>query len=233
VVARGLLGSNAVAASGTSKCRSSRRPAVSIVGGVDIHRNQLTFDYVERESGGGSAAGSHRPTGSTWRTGWPGSTVYRMCSSGWRAAPAGGTWPNRCAARRDPHLAEPAETATLRGHKRRAKTDRADAKLLRELLAHRPAAGLLHPAVCGVGMAGPSGAVSRPAQRALRLGAAHPRDLFPPGRHGAGPGRGDPRPALSSVRLPSERARRAQRCSDRLARKGPAPRWQRRQGPCW
>jgi transposase len=29
-----------------------------------------------------------------------------------------------------PHLAEPAETATLRGHKRRAKTDRADAKLL-------------------------------------------------------------------------------------------------------
>jgi transposase len=33
-----------------------------------------------------------------------------------------------------PHLAEPADTATLRGRKRRAKTDRADARHLRELL---------------------------------------------------------------------------------------------------
>jgi transposase len=33
------------------------------------------------------------------------------------------------------HLAEPAETSALRGPKRRAKTDKADAKLLRELLA--------------------------------------------------------------------------------------------------
>lgn len=35
----------------------------------------------------------------------------------------------------EPHLAEPADTATLRGRKKRAKTDRADARLLRELLA--------------------------------------------------------------------------------------------------
>jgi transposase len=35
------------------------------------------------------------------------------------------------------HLAEPAETSSLRGPKRRAKTDRADAKLLRELLAQQ------------------------------------------------------------------------------------------------
>jgi transposase len=34
-----------------------------------------------------------------------------------------------------PHLAEPADTSVLRGPKRRAKTDKADAKLLRELLA--------------------------------------------------------------------------------------------------
>ncbi len=32
------------------------------------------------------------------------------------------------------HLAEPAETSSLRGPKRRAKTDRTDARLLRELL---------------------------------------------------------------------------------------------------
>jgi transposase len=35
----------------------------------------------------------------------------------------------------EPHLAEPADTSMLRGPKRRAKTDKADAKLLRELLA--------------------------------------------------------------------------------------------------
>jgi transposase len=34
-----------------------------------------------------------------------------------------------------PHLAEPADTSAMRGPKRRAKTDRADAQLLRELLA--------------------------------------------------------------------------------------------------
>jgi hypothetical protein len=32
-------------------CRSVRRPVMSIVGGVDIHRKQLTFDYIERETG--------------------------------------------------------------------------------------------------------------------------------------------------------------------------------------
>jgi transposase len=36
--------------------------------------------------------------------------------------------------RRDLHLAEPAETAERRGRKKRAKTDRADARLLRELV---------------------------------------------------------------------------------------------------
>jgi hypothetical protein len=36
---------------------------------------------------------------------------------------------------RSAHLAEPADTAAARGRKRRAKTDRADARLIRELLA--------------------------------------------------------------------------------------------------
>ena len=62
------------------------------------------------------------PTGSRWR--WR-----------WRAAPAGATW-----SRRSPppgfeaHLAEPADTQAARGRKRHAKTDRSDARLLRELL---------------------------------------------------------------------------------------------------
>jgi transposase len=50
----------------------------------------------------------------------------------------------------DVHLAEPAETSGLRGHKKRAKTDHADARHLRELLMVRrlPAAWIApgHPA---------------------------------------------------------------------------------------
>jgi transposase len=34
----------------------------------------------------------------------------------------------------EPHLAEPAEASALKGNKRRAKTDRGDARHLRELL---------------------------------------------------------------------------------------------------
>src|SRR6266545_851465 len=60
---------------------------MSIVGGLDIHRNQLTFDWADKDSG-------------RWERG--------------RIAPA--------------------DTAALRGPKRRAKSDRADARHLRELL---------------------------------------------------------------------------------------------------
>ena len=54
------------------------------------------------------------------------------------------------------HLAETADTATQRGSKRRAKTDRADARLMRELLAGgRP--GVLDPAAAGPGVPGAAG----------------------------------------------------------------------------
>jgi len=42
------------------------------------------------------------------------------------------------AAKMEAHLAEPAETRARRGPKRRAKTDRADARLLRDLLLVNP-----------------------------------------------------------------------------------------------
>lgn len=45
-----------------------------------------------------------------------------------------------------PHLAEPADTATQRGRKKRAKTDRTDARLQRELLAGGTAARVMDPA---------------------------------------------------------------------------------------
>jgi len=108
---------------------------MSIVGGVDIHRKQLTFDYVDRATGElarGQIAPADRRHLAVWLrrfdgvgdiafavegcTGWR-YVVEELQTAGVRA-----------------YLAEPADTAAARGRKKRAKTDRADAKLLRELL---------------------------------------------------------------------------------------------------
>src|ERR687896_287490 len=66
----------------------------------------------------------------------PGASAGASCTSRWRPAPG---WLFVCdalvAAGAVPHLAEPVETRALRGRKRRAKTDREDARWLRELLA--------------------------------------------------------------------------------------------------
>ena len=109
----------------------------SIVGGLDIHRKQLTFDYLNTVTGEvqcGQVAPADREHLRAWlarRFEDPGEVAF--------AAEA-------CTGRRyvteelertgiGAHLAEPADTAAARGRKRRAKTDRADARLQRELLA--------------------------------------------------------------------------------------------------
>jgi transposase len=109
---------------------------MSIVGGLDIHRKQLTFDYVEVETGRwerGRIAPADREHLAGWlsRFGGPAPVAFALegCT-GWRYVAE-----ELRKAGVQPHLAEPADTAALRGPKRRAKTDKADAKHLRELLA--------------------------------------------------------------------------------------------------
>jgi transposase len=111
---------------------------MSIVGGLDIHRKQLTFDWVDEQNGKwerGRIAPADRQHLADWLTRFDPAAVgpveFAMegCT-GWRyiaeeMAKAGVV----------AHLAEPADTSALRGPRRRAKTDKADAKLLRELLA--------------------------------------------------------------------------------------------------
>src|SRR6266511_4525558 len=86
--------------------------------------------------GGWSGVGSPRPIASIWPVGYPALTGWARWRSRWRAAPAGGTWRRRCAL---PGLSRiwPSRPTPLccGGAKRRAKTDKADAQLLRELLA--------------------------------------------------------------------------------------------------
>jgi transposase len=109
---------------------------MSIVGGLDIHRKQLTFDYVEVETGR-LERGRIAPADREHLVGWlhrfdgqaPVAFAMEGCT-GWRYVAE-----EMRNAGVQPHLAEPADTSTLRGPKRRAKTDKADAQLLRELLA--------------------------------------------------------------------------------------------------
>jgi transposase len=107
---------------------------VMIVGAFDVHRRQITFDWVDRATGEarrGQIAPATREVLRSWLGELPargGDVAVEGCT-GWRfvAEELG-------AAGLTPHLAEPADTATLRGRKCRAKTDRADARHLRELL---------------------------------------------------------------------------------------------------
>ena len=107
---------------------------MTMVGGFDVHRQQITFDYVDDD--GLVHWGQIRPATRQTLRHWlgehctdgdaefalEGCTGWRYISEELTAAGVG------------VHLGDPAEIAGLRGPKKRAKTDRADARLLRTLL---------------------------------------------------------------------------------------------------
>jgi hypothetical protein len=101
------------------------------------------------------------------------------------------------------HLAEPADTSALRGPKRRAKADKTDAKLLRELLAADRLPECYIPPVQVLEWQALLELYQDPAYPAHRLGTTHPSGLFPPGHHRTGAGWDRPRrpgPAASDRR---------------------------------
>ena len=108
----------------------------SIVGGLDIHRKQITFDYLDLVTGE-VKCGHIAPADREHFRGWlarledPAGVAFAVeACTGWRYV----TEKLRRAGIQA-HLAEPADTAAARGRKKRAKTDRADARLMRDLLA--------------------------------------------------------------------------------------------------
>lgn len=107
---------------------------MTILGGLDIHRGQVTFDYVDTRSGevfGGRIIDPHRERFREWLGGLPDRDcefVMEGCT-GWRYLAEELT-----AAGMRARVADPAEAAALKGNKKRAKTDRADARHLRTLL---------------------------------------------------------------------------------------------------
>jgi transposase len=107
---------------------------MAIVGGLDIHRQQITFDWVDQDSGE-SGRGRISPADRVGFRKWLGQfgdkpmvLVVEGCT-GWRFVA------EECqAAGVEIHVADPAEAAGARSRKRRAKTDRIDARKLREQL---------------------------------------------------------------------------------------------------
>lgn len=113
---------------------------MAMVGGLDLHRQQITFDVVDvetRDVWWGRLWQPDRPRFRRWLreelTQRAGTGTVKLAvegCTGWRYVVE-----EICAAGFDAYLAEPADTQAARGRKRHAKTDRTDARLLRELLA--------------------------------------------------------------------------------------------------
>jgi transposase len=107
---------------------------MAIVAGFDVHRAQITFDALDTESGevirGRIDATPAAVARWSERFGRGEIHVAVEACTGWLFV-----CDALVAAGAVPHLAEPVETRALRGRKRRAKTDREDARWLRELLA--------------------------------------------------------------------------------------------------
>jgi transposase len=107
---------------------------MAIVMGLDQHRAQITAEWIDTDTGeiararispalrGDVRKFLQRFSGQRLEAALEATTGWRFVAEELRAIGA------------EVHLAEPAETAARRGNKKRAKTDRADARHLRELL---------------------------------------------------------------------------------------------------
>jgi transposase len=110
---------------------------VAVFVGLDVHRAQITFDALDVESGEvqtGRVQPANRETFRRFLARFDGQSLVAAVEAmtGWRfiveeLARVGA----------EVQLAEPADTSAKRGPKRRAKTDRLDARLMRELLMER------------------------------------------------------------------------------------------------
>jgi transposase len=106
-----------------------------IVGGLDIHRKQLTFDYLDTVTGEvkrGQIAPADRVHLRAWLARFAGRDDVAFAlegCTGWRYVAE-----ELAGAGVAAHVAEPADTAFARGRTRHAKTDKTDSRHLRELL---------------------------------------------------------------------------------------------------
>ena len=112
---------------------------MAMVCGLDLHRRQITFDALEVDSAEEWRGRIWQPDRIRFRR-WLHDDVARRAGTESVALAVEGCTGWRYvveeieAAGFEAHLAEPADTQAARGRKHRAKTDRTDARLLRDLL---------------------------------------------------------------------------------------------------
>lgn len=110
-----------------------------MVGGLDLHRRQITFEVADTASGEIWRGKLWRPDRQRFRR-WLSEDVAARVNGGQAEFAVEGCTGWRfvveeiSAAGYGAHLAEPADTMAKRGRKRHAKTDRTDSGLLRQLL---------------------------------------------------------------------------------------------------
>src|SRR3989440_8712105 len=106
-----------------------------IVGGLDIHRKQITFDYLDTETGQvqrGQVSPADREHLRAWLARFADRDDVAFAvegCTGWRYVTE-----ELAAAGVAAHLAEPADTAFARARKRHAKTDKTDSRHLLQML---------------------------------------------------------------------------------------------------
>lgn len=111
---------------------------MDILGGFDVHRKQITFDYMEMETGEihrGKICPANRESLREWLQSFSEqfpeyeAAIAVEATTGWRYVVE-----ELQRAGIEPHLAEPAETKSMQSPKKRAKNDRLDAGHLRDLM---------------------------------------------------------------------------------------------------
>src|SRR5918994_437453 len=161
---------------------------MSMVCGLDLHRQQITFDAIETRSGEVWRGRVWQPDRQRFRR-WLSREVARRADgqpvaiavegcTGWRYVVEEIT-----AAGFEAHLAEPADTQAARGRKRHAKTDRSDARMLRELLQSGDLPESWIPPTAVLEWRGGGGAFKSLGEQRRRGAARNFPGLFP---HGVG-----------------------------------------------
>ena len=132
---------------------------MTMVGGLDVHRQQITVDYVDND--GLVRWGQIRPATRKTLRAWlaehcpdgDGELALEGCT-GWRYV-----CEELAAAGVGVHLGDPAEIAMARGPKKRAKTDRADALARSNLVRKSPEKWGNHKFQVGPGLPGSVAAI--------------------------------------------------------------------------
>src|ERR1700687_1388718 len=155
---------------------------MTMIGGFDVHRKQITFDYVDDD--GLVRWGQIRPATRTTLRGWLGEHCPEVGGAefalegctGWRYVSE-----ELAAAGVGVHLGDPAEIATLRGPKKRAKDRPRRCAAIAHAAAGRAVPGVVDSARARAGDPHVGPVVLRADGRAPRLAAAHPCPVVPPG----------------------------------------------------